>query len=344
MRGRRKRSSKLVPLLLALAVFVIGFTLYAGWQSVTIIADTTAPVFLEGTTSGYVTWQPGGFAFMGQTGLPVIAYIRENVGLKEVKAKLCTESSYFLGLTTLQEITLKPVTAENFKAVIVNTPWGIPIIIPTSPEEFVKAVGVLPGLAKLAAGQSGSLPSSEEIENWPLYTYGGVFTCSIEANKKYIVIYTAVDVAGNVRELRKELIPTCLSGYVTINGKKVGVSDIITVQTLKLDIRFYADREDLVYKVYGRLNGKDFEMKHQSPTFQQGYWQYIVELPGDGKYVFEIRVVDKAGVDIQFASFTVDAFGFQTGEATLYALAAAFGIMIAVGFYIMHRRGRRRSR
>jgi hypothetical protein len=336
VRGRRKRSSRLVPLLLALVTVAIGFVLYAGWQSVTIIADTTAPVFMEGTTCGYVPWRPGGYAFMGQTGLPVIAYIRENIGLKEVKAKLCVEEWAGLSLRTLQEIALKPVTAESFKAVTIPTPWGIPIILPLGEP--------LPGLVKLVSGQSGSLPSPEELESWPLYTYGGVFTCSVEANKKYIVVYTAVDTAGNVREFKKELIPTYLTGYVTINGKKVGVSDVITVQTLKLDIRFYAENEDMVFKVYGRLNGKDFEMKHQSPAFQQGYWQYIVELPGDGKYVFEIRVVDKAGVDIQFASFTVNASGFQTGEATLYALAASFGIMIAVGFYIMHRRGRRRSR
>jgi len=342
--GRRKRSSRLVPLLLTLIVLAIGFTLYAGWQTTTIIADTTAPVFLESTTCGYVSWKPGGYAFMGRTGLPVIVYIRENIGLKEVKAKLCTESDFFLALKELQEITLEPVTAESFKAVTIPTPWGIPIIIPTSPQELVKVVGVLPGLVVIASGQygGGSIPSSEELEKWQLYVYGGVFTCPVEANKRYIVIYRAVDVAGNVRELRKELIPTYLTGYVTINGRKVGASDVITVQTLKLDIRFYAEREDIVFKVYGRMNGRDFEMKHQSPTLQQSYWQYIVDLPGDGKYVFEIRVVDKAGVDIQFASFTLDAFGFQTGEAVTYALAATFGIAIAAGFYIMHRR--RRSR
>jgi len=332
--GRRKRSSRLVPLLLILTVLAIGFVLYAGWQSVTIIADTTAPVFMEGTTCGYVPWRPGGYAFMGQTGLPVIAYIRENIGLKEVKAKLCVEEWAGLTLKTLQEITLKPVTAESFKGVVIPTPWGIPIILPLGEP--------LPGLVRLVAGQSGSLPSPEELESWPLYTYGGVFTYNVEANKKYIVVYTAVDAAGNTREFKKELIPIYLTGYVTINGKKVGVSDVITVQTLKLDIRFYAEREDMVFKVYGKMNGREFEMKHQSPTLQQGYWQYIVELPSDGKYVFEIRVVDKAGVDIQFASFTVDATGFQTGEAVTYALAATFGIAIAAGFYIMHRR--RRSR
>jgi len=344
----RRAGRKIGVLLLLLMVAVIAVTLYTSWAGVTIIVDTSAPVFVEGTTVGYVTWRPGGLSFMGKTGLPVIAFIRENVGLKGVKARLCVEEWGGLSFRALQEIELQPVRVEGITASTTLPPIVIPPVVGL---DLLRLLGfnlgtTVPSLTKYFVEQYGNtpIPSADELKEWPLYTYGGVFTCPIEANKKYKIVYTAVDTAGNSRELRYDLIPTYVSGYVTVNGKQVGISDTITLNTKNVDIRFYPEDEAAVQTVYCNVNGRRFDMKHQTSLTAKPYWQLQTAFE-DGKYVIEVRVVGKSGVDIQFACFNIDVSSSTLDPSAMtYALAGLVGVGLACGVYYASRRKRGRRR
>ena len=325
--GKRAKSKHnwILALLLALIALTSGYLLVSGWRTATIIADTSKPVFDQSkTTCGYVVWRPGGLAYMGQTGLPVTAYIRENTGLKYVKAKLGAPKYIPLvgwAYDVIQVIELKPVEEPETA------------LIP----------GLLPGY-----GGGGSSAGGDPSE-WPLYVYAGVFTTDkIEANKEYVLVYEAVDLADNKAEWQTRITPVVVTGYVTVNGKKVGVNDEIVVKTLKLDIRFYAEDPKAVARVYGKIDSETFELEYQHPVLQESYWQIVYTLPGDGRYEFIIYVVDKAGNDVRFASFTVEAGtpGIKLSEETmLYMFAGIVGLAVAGFIYMRYaRRGARRGR
>jgi len=318
-----KKLDWILAFLLAGIALTTGYLLVSGWRSATIIADTSKPVFDEvKTTCGYVVWRPGGLSFMGQTGLPVTAYIRENTGLKYVKVELVEPK--FIPLVgwaydTIQEIELKPLE---------------------EPE-----TALIPGfISPFTGGGGGSEPA--DVEDWPLYVYGGVFTSDkIDANKEYVLVYIAEDIAGNKAEWQTRITPVVVAGYVTVNGEKVGVSDEIVVRTLKLDIRFYAEDPKAVKRVYGKIDGETFELEYQQPMLQESYWQYVYTLPGDGRYDFIIYVVDKAGNEVRFASFTVEAGvpGIKVDQTTLlYTFIGVIGLAVAGFLYMRWSRKRRR--
>jgi len=137
------------------------------------------------------------------------------------------------------------------------------------------------------------------------YQYKGAFTTVLDANKEYIIVYTATDTAGHKDTYETKIKMVAVEGKVTVNGIEVkNTYDKIYVNTLDLSIQ--------VTMTAGAAQVKEIKgtVNTVALTFQRGYnsdnWYATYKLPGDGSYTFFLKVVDQAGGEVMLASFGVE--------------------------------------
>ncbi|MFH2109626.1 MAG: hypothetical protein ABIJ47_00035 [Candidatus Bathyarchaeota archaeon] len=140
------------------------------------------------------------------------------------------------------------------------------------------------------------------------YKYLGAFTVSLEANKEYILLYTASDSAGHKDTYEARIKLVNLEGEVLVNGVKVkGPGTTIYVTSLKLEFKVVvtqgAGSVDKIYCVVG-ADTINFAKSYDGYGIEQ--WTGTYTLPGDGKYEFVVIVRDTGSTNTQLASFGVE--------------------------------------
>ena len=102
--------------------------------------------------------------------------------------------------------------------------------------------------------------------------------------------------------------PISLEAEVYVNDVKVGIGDIITVDTLDLDFTVvFTQGAGSVQQVYGFVDGERM-IFDVGDDFSECTATY--RLPGDGSYDISIRVLDTGGGDKPLASFAA-VFGSE---------------------------------
>ena len=139
------------------------------------------------------------------------------------------------------------------------------------------------------------------------YKYIGVFTATLNANKEYIILYTATDTAGHKDTYATRIKLVSLEGEAYVNGVKVkGPGDTIYVTSLKLEFKVVvtqgAGSVDKIYCVVGD-DTINFEKSYDGYGIEQYTGTYT--LPKDGTYEFVVIVRDTGGSNTQLASFGV---------------------------------------
>jgi len=154
----------------------------------------------------------------------------------------------------------------------------------------------------------------------------------LQYNTRYDITYIIRDVKG--REFKIDtwvmLIPPegvspepepSVSGYVTVNGRRVTQEDKVILSTRNLDIRFYPDDMSKVVSVQGTLDGQELTFTNQGT-----FYQCLYTLPEDGTYELKVNVND-----VEFASFSiVSASGVINVEKALSGLLLIFAGSICI--------------
>lgn len=176
-----------------------------------------------------------------------------------------------------------------------------------------------------------------------LYKYRGTFTKTLTKEKTYYLRYWATDEAGHKTDWQTSVRLINLDGYVKVNGRKVtGPDDEILVTSLDLTIQVYVTAgADTVQGIYCLVNGervRDFAKKGNLLT--GFYWETTYTLPEDGRYSFLIQVLDTAGNEAQFASFTVSV-GSTNKWLMIGGAVGVLGLVAAYGYLGRKERKRR---
>ena len=220
--------------------------------------------------------------------------------------------AYFWGTSTIVADTTPPVIDEATTtggAIAYGTGKPTVVLFVTENLGMQSATAEIFNVALL--GLRGSLVQKCTMglasRSGTTYKYLGVFTVTLEANKEYIILYTATDTAGHKDTYEARIKLVNLAGKAYVNGIEVkGQGDTVYVTSLKLTFKALvtqgAGSVDKIYCVVGD-DTVDFEKSYDGYGVEQYTGTYT--LPKDGTYEFVVIVRDTGGTNTQLASFGV---------------------------------------